>query len=103
MHTQENRQLRFWFKSTTSESEQMKCAQDLFRDLVNPAHFPRDYVGFIMKIMKLMQQKYSSIKQMEVEMKQVEEMSEPPSRPCMFENFLTLIIFLSLTTFYLET
>lgn len=81
MHTQENRQLRFWFKDSINEIDQMHQAQNFFRDLVNPSNFPKDYVGFIMKIMKLMQQKYHTIKQMEVEMRQLEEMSEPPSRP----------------------
>jgi hypothetical protein len=65
----------------TSDSEQMRFAQAFFRDLVNPSNFPRDYVGFIMKIMKLMQLKYASIKQIEVEMKLMEELSEPPQRP----------------------
>jgi len=71
-----------------SDSDQMRLAQAFFRDLVNPSNFPRDYVGFIMKIMKLMQLKYAAIKQIEVEMKLMEELSEPPSRPSNHMNIL---------------
>lgn len=41
-----------------------------------------DYVGFIKKIIKLMQHKYSSIKKLEVELKQLEEPISLPTRPC---------------------
>ena len=85
-HNQENRQLRFWFMANVSESDKMRFAQQFFRDLVNPTNFPRDYIGFIMKIMKLMQIKYTNIRQIEVELKLVQELSEPPSRPS--ESFL---------------
>jgi hypothetical protein len=78
--------------SNTSDSEQMRFAQAFFRDLVNPSNFPRDYIGFIMKIMKLMQLKYVSIKQIEVEMKLMEELSEPPQRPSIvFRLFIHIL------------
>lgn len=41
-----------------------------------------DYVGFIKKIMKLMQHKYPSIKKLEIELRQLEEPITLPSRPC---------------------
>lgn len=50
----------------------MKC---LFANLI-------DYVGFIKKIIKLMQHKYTSIKKLEVELKQLEEPVSLPTRPC---------------------
>lgn len=49
----------------------MEC---LFANLI-------DYVGFIKKIIKLMQHKYTSIKKLEVELKQLEEPVSLPTRP----------------------
>lgn len=54
--------------------------------------FVTDYVGFIKKIMKLMLHKYSTIKKIEVELKQLEEPVNLPARPCkyniIFFNFI---------------
>ncbi|KAL6444937.1 hypothetical protein ACFW04_002142 [Cataglyphis niger] len=80
-HTQEQRTLQFWFTDTLSETEQPSIAQEFFRELVTPQEFPRDYVGFIKKIMKLMQHKYPSIKKLEIELRQLEEPITLPSRP----------------------
>ncbi|XP_029661037.1 uncharacterized protein LOC115234257 isoform X4 [Formica exsecta] len=80
-HTQEQRTLQFWFTDTLSVSEQPSIAQEFFRELVTPQEFPRDYVGFIKKIMKLMQHKYPSIKKLEIELRQLEEPITLPSRP----------------------
>lgn len=78
MHTKESRQLRFWFKETMSENEKPKVAQEFFKKLVAPFEFPRDYVGFIKKIMKLMQQDYPYLRKLEVELKQLGQSSQPP-------------------------
>ena len=51
MHTKESRQLRFWFKDSVAETDMPRIAQDFFKALVAPFEFPRDYVGFIKKIM----------------------------------------------------
>ncbi|XP_054016260.1 uncharacterized protein LOC128896801 isoform X1 [Hylaeus anthracinus] len=80
-HTQESRTLQFWFTDALSETERPSVAQEFFRELVCPQQFPRDYVGFIMKIMKLMLHKYPSIKKIEVELKQLEEPVNLPARP----------------------
>ncbi|CAK9798675.1 hypothetical protein ANTPLA_LOCUS1725 [Anthophora plagiata] len=80
-HTQESRTLQFWFIDTLSETEQPSVAQEFFRELVSPQEFPRDYVGFMKKIMKLMLHKYSTIKKIEVELKQLEEPVNLPARP----------------------
>ncbi|KAK9307646.1 hypothetical protein QLX08_002064 [Tetragonisca angustula] len=80
-HTQESRTLQFWFIDTLSEAEHPSVAQEFFRELVSPQEFPRDYVGFIKKIMKLMLHKYSTIKKIEVELKQLEEPVNLPARP----------------------
>lgn len=102
-HTQESRTLRFWFRHLKtdnkehSDTEQAAVAQDFFRELVSPQEFPRgikkflwnlakliclvlDYVGFIKKIMKLMQHNYLTIKKLEVELKQLQE-ALVPERP----------------------
>lgn len=43
--------------------------------------FLADYVGFIKKIMKLMQHNYQTILKLEVELKQLQEAPDVPSRP----------------------
>lgn len=86
LHTQESRQLRFWFRPEISEAEQMHSVQDFFKDLVSPSEFPRDYVGFIKKIMKLMQLSYTQIRMIEVEMTQLNEATEPPNRPMSMDD-----------------
>ncbi|XP_043274374.1 uncharacterized protein [Venturia canescens] len=80
-HTQESRTLQFWFKKSLLEIEQPSVAQEFFRDLVTPQEFPRDYVGFIKKIMKLMQHKFTTIQKLEVELKQLEDPVSLPLRP----------------------
>lgn len=80
-HTQESRTLQFWFVDTLLEAEHPSVAQEFFRELVSPQEFPRDYVGFIKKMMKLMLHKYPNIKKIEVELKQLEEPVNLPARP----------------------
>lgn len=132
LHTQESRQLRFWFKYNIDEEEQARTAQDFFKELVAPLEFPRgklffvvvfvtmqgldtrtrlrvldnfylfaDYVGFIKKIMKMMQLKYSQIRKIEIELRQLSESEHLPDRPCKF--FIFKISFnLSLVTFLMS-
>ncbi|XP_051154840.1 uncharacterized protein LOC127277609 isoform X3 [Leptopilina boulardi] len=80
-HTQESRTLQFWFVKTLPDQEQPHIAQEFFRELVSPQEFPRDYVGFIKKIMKLMQHKYPTIQKLEVELKQLADPIDLPARP----------------------
>ncbi|XP_068909311.1 uncharacterized protein [Tenebrio molitor] len=83
-NTQESRVLRFWFREEPNKTgEQASIAQDFFKELVSPQEFPRDYVGYIKKIMKLMQHNYQSINKLEVELTQLEEAAVPtrPPRP----------------------
>ncbi|PNF19521.1 hypothetical protein B7P43_G02178 [Cryptotermes secundus] len=81
-HTQESRTLHFWFVSSTSDAENATVAQEFFRELVSPQDFPRDYVGFIKKVMKLLQHGFSSIRKVEVTLAQLEEShAPPPTRP----------------------
>ncbi|CAH1155133.1 unnamed protein product, partial [Phaedon cochleariae] len=90
-HTQESRTIRFWFRESKSTDEidaggQAGTAQDFFRELVSPQEFPRDYVGFIKKIMKLMQHNFNSIIKLEVELRQLEEPVTLPPRPLSAEE-----------------
>lgn len=81
-HSQESRTLRFWFRDwLRNEENQAHVAQDFFKELVSPRDFPRDYVGFIKKIMKLLQKGYDEIQCLEIELRILEETSEPPTRP----------------------
>ncbi|XP_057663423.1 uncharacterized protein LOC130898271 isoform X1 [Diorhabda carinulata] len=85
-HTPESRTIRFWFRENSNlqdepDGGQAGVAQDFFRELVSPKEFPRDYVGFIKKIMKLMQHNFKSIVKLEVELRQLEEATEVPPRP----------------------
>ncbi|XP_072939369.1 uncharacterized protein [Epargyreus clarus] len=75
-HTREARALRFWFKPEVALHDCPHEAQAFFRELVSPQDFPKDYVGFIKKIMKLMQNKYHQLKILEVELRQ--ELCGPP-------------------------
>nr|CAD7460216.1 unnamed protein product [Timema tahoe] len=87
-HTQESRTLQFWFITNLSESDQASVAQEFFKELVSPQEFPRDYVGFIKKVMKLLQHGYSSLKKVEVTLTQLDEVETPPNRPSRLDAVL---------------
>ena len=88
IHQQESRELRFWFAPNVPyDNGRLQCAQAFFRALVNPSDFPKTYVGFIMKLMKTMQQiVYRPLQQIELEVRMMSEpLDRPPShspRPC---------------------
>lgn len=107
-HTQESRTLRFWFREIAIQNghsnhhhnhsngdEHAAVAQDFFRELVSPQEFPRDYVGFIKKIMKLMQRDYFSISKLEIELKQLEEAAVPNRPLSADENSIGNVVLLS--------
>ncbi|KAL1452674.1 hypothetical protein WDU94_006880 [Cyamophila willieti] len=76
-HTEENRTLSFWFKPICHHHEKPSMTQEFFQKLVHPKEFPRDYVGFIKKIMKLMQNSYPLIQKIQIELK-LQENTELP-------------------------
>uniref|UniRef100_A0A8D8ZKE6 Winged helix-turn-helix domain-containing protein n=1 Tax=Cacopsylla melanoneura TaxID=428564 RepID=A0A8D8ZKE6_9HEMI len=76
-HTEENRTLSFWFKPICHHHEKPSITQEFFQKLVHPKEFPRDYVGFIKKIMKLMQNSYPLIQRIQIELK-LQENTELP-------------------------
>eukprot|EP00095_Tigriopus_kingsejongensis_P000269 maker-scaffold329_size204955-snap-gene-1.21 protein:Tk00269 transcript:maker-scaffold329_size204955-snap-gene-1.21-mRNA-1 annotation:"PREDICTED: hypothetical protein LOC100649604" len=80
-YTQEKRVIAYWFKDIFPESRRACSAQEFFKTLVSPSDFPRDYVGFIKKIMKIMQHEYPMLAKIEVELTQEKEMDQLPNRP----------------------
>lgn len=101
----EHRTLRFWFEQsaindiTTDrcesyqsnkyfnvKQEASRIAQSYFRQLIGSKpddDFPKNYVAFIMKLMRLLkQEQFTRIARMEVELRQLEhdDSSKPPSR-----------------------
>jgi len=80
-HAQEKRLLSYWFKEEFPVVQRARYAQDFFKQLVSPTEFPRDYVGFIKKIMKLMQLSYPMFRKVEVELTQEQELDQIPDRP----------------------
>ena len=94
-HAQEKRVLSYWFKQQFPPVQRPRYAQDFFKQLVSPTDFPRgifskifsmvtlclDYVGFIKKIMKLMQLSFPMFRKIEVELTQEKEIENIPDRP----------------------
>ncbi|TPP58601.1 Expressed conserved protein [Fasciola gigantica] len=48
----ENRRLKFWFTKCTQQFDRLDESYAFFRELINPDAFPRDYAGFIKKVLK---------------------------------------------------
>merc|ERR1712106_709524 len=69
------------FKQEFPPVQRPRYAQDFFKQLVSPTEFPRDYVGFIKKIMKLMQLSFPMFRKIEVELTQEKEIENIPDRP----------------------
>merc|ERR1719461_1306908 len=80
-HAQEKRVLGYWFKPEFPSLRRARYAQDFFKQLVSPTEFPRDYVGFIKKIMKLMQLSFPMFRKIVVELTQEKEIDSIPDRP----------------------
>lgn len=103
--TLESRKLKFWFKDDEDSNDvnKMSSAHNFFRDLVNPKEFPADYVGFIKRMMKLMQKQYPVIKTLRIELRQLPVTEglpnvewgsselEPEKTPLTLERLLELI------------
>lgn len=63
-----------------------------------------DYVGFIKKIMKLLQHGYAEVQSIEIELRILEETSAPPSRPRKWDLSYSfyLSLYLSLSDYNLS-
>ncbi|VDM07135.1 unnamed protein product [Wuchereria bancrofti] len=71
MKKQENRCFRFRFFEDTENTDKHAVAQQFFRDLVSI--FPRDYVTFLKRVLKLMQNNYGSLREIEIDMQFAKE------------------------------
>jgi hypothetical protein len=86
-HIPESRVLKFWFSPDTEYFDRVTCAYEFFKELVRPESFPRDYVGFIKKVMKQMQQpQYTPMKKMEVDLRPLDEQEEKAANEGMMEE-----------------
>ncbi|VDN06584.1 unnamed protein product [Thelazia callipaeda] len=68
---QENRCFRFRFYDSDQSADKHAIAQQFFRDLINS--FPRDYVTFLKRILKLMQGGYEMLREIEIVMQFAKE------------------------------
>lgn len=81
-HVPESRVLKFWFPTETDYLEKVTTAYEFFKELVRPESFPRDYVGFIKKVMKQLQQpRYLLIKRTDVDLRQMDELDAKAAAP----------------------
>lgn len=72
-HIPESRVLKFWFATDTEYIDKVTSAYEFFKELVKPDSFPRDYVGFIKKVMKQVQHpNYILIRRTDVDMRQLD-------------------------------
>jgi nucleoside phosphorylase len=83
-HIPESRVLKFWFSPDTEYFDRVTCAYEFFKELVRPENFPRDYVGFIKKVMKQMQSpQYFPMKKMEIDLRPLDEEEEQKANEAM--------------------
>lgn len=80
-YIQERRVIGFWFNPQFPSSQKTTTAQEFFKTLVAPVDFPRDYVGFMKKVMRQMQSEYPMMSKVELELTQEKEMDSLPIRP----------------------
>jgi nucleoside phosphorylase len=81
-HVPESRILKFWFVPHTDYLDKVTGAYEFFKELVKPDNFPREYAGFIMKVMKLLNDpKYVQIHKIGLDVMQLEESEGPPLSP----------------------
>jgi nucleoside phosphorylase len=81
-HIPESRVLKFWFAPDTDYLDKVTGTYEFFKELVRPESFPRDYVGFIKRIMQMIKyEQYIRIKKIEIDMSQIDETEGPPLSP----------------------
>lgn len=90
------------FKSTRSfvniKQESSQLAQAYFCQLIGskPEDFPKNYVGFIMKLMRMLKSsQFSKVTKMEVELRQLpheDHHGKPPSPVCKYFSFLSFAL-----------
>ncbi|KAL7060278.1 hypothetical protein AAHC03_010310 [Spirometra sp. Aus1] len=73
----ESRRLKFWFLDNTERSQRLADSYDFFKDLVNQGTFPKDYVGFIKRMLKQLQSDhYPSLRRVDLDIIPLEPSSQ---------------------------
>ncbi|CAH8454499.1 unnamed protein product [Heterobilharzia americana] len=64
----ENRRLKFWFSKGAQQFDRLDESYDFFQELIDPSSFPRDYVGFLKKLLKQMHgTRYLSLRRVDLD------------------------------------
>ncbi|XP_050422076.1 uncharacterized protein LOC126834301 isoform X2 [Adelges cooleyi] len=79
MHTKERRTIKFWCRQDRT-ADASTVASEFFQDVILPDKFPLDYVGFVKRLLTLMQKGYKVVTKLEIELKQLEETAAIPIR-----------------------
>ncbi|VDL86088.1 unnamed protein product [Schistocephalus solidus] len=73
----ESRRLKFWFLDKTERPQRLTDSYDFFKDLVNQGTFPKDYVGFIKRMLKQLQSDhYPSLRRVDLDIIPLEPSSQ---------------------------
>ncbi|CAL8071925.1 unnamed protein product [Calicophoron daubneyi] len=65
----ENRRLKFWFVKSTQQFDRLDESYGFFRELINPDTFPRDYIGFIKKVLtQLHSKRFSKLQRVDLDL-----------------------------------
>ncbi|OWF46609.1 uncharacterized protein LOC110455505 [Mizuhopecten yessoensis] len=81
--------LSFWFRGTEDGLVKKNTYTDYFRELMNPADFPKDYIGFIKKALVLLRE-YSVIQRVELQVQQTQDHSPEDAIPPI-RSFTTVV------------
>ncbi|CAH8827313.1 unnamed protein product [Trichobilharzia szidati] len=82
----ENRRLKFWFSKSAQQFDRLDESYDFFRELIDPNSFPRDYVGFLKKLLKQLHgTRYLRLRRVDLDiipLDKLEQESLVPERDC---------------------
>lgn len=70
----ESRILKFWFSEDTEYFDKVSGAYEFFKELIKPETFPREYVGFIERVMKQIKEpQYQRVRRIDAVMQQLDD------------------------------
>ncbi|EUB56596.1 Alpha-adducin [Echinococcus granulosus] len=89
----ENRRLKFWFIKDTDRNRKLHDSYDFFKDLVNQETFPKDYVGFIKRMLKLLQSdRYPNLRRVDLDIVPLEPCSQDAFVPEVDQRPVELVV-----------
>ncbi|VDK38426.1 unnamed protein product [Taenia asiatica] len=89
----ENRRLKFWFIEDTDHNRKLHDSYDFFKDLVNQETFPKDYVGFIKRMLKLLQSdRYPNLRRVDLDIVPLEPCSQDAFVPEVDQRPVELVV-----------